>query len=76
MAKDTVTLAKGASGEREVPIGEIEVPNLWHIAMDLNKKQEKVYVLWHGEFTWVLAGDYILECWHLAHDLKRHIEGR
>ena len=71
--KRTVTLKRGAPGEHEVPVDEIQVPDLWHIAQALKKSGEKVYVAVNGEFTWVLAGDYVLDCWHLTHDLVRHI---
>ena len=74
LTKRTVTLKKGAPGEHEVPVEQIQVPDLWHIAQDLKKIGKQVYVLVAGEFTWVSAGDYVLDCWHLAHDLKRHAQ--
>lgn len=54
--------SKGGGGERCTEIRTIEVPDLWHIAMrscDLgNTEDEK----------------RILECWHLAHDMKNALQ--
>lgn len=50
---------KGGTAQKTVPISQIVVPDLWHIAqaeLDLDCRRA------------------ILETWHLAHDLKRHIE--
>jgi glycerate-2-kinase len=73
----TIILSKGGTSQRTAPIEEIHVPDLWNLAQELNREGRKVYTLnaMVGEFQWVLMGDYILECWHLAHDLKRHIQG-
>jgi hypothetical protein len=48
--------SKGGGGERCVEIRNIEVPDLWHIAIHrgLDDADEKM----------------ILEAWHLAHDMK------
>ena len=70
----TFTRAKGGTAEREEPINGIEVPDLWHIAMALNAGSQRVEAFKNGEFVSMLAGDYVLECWHLAHDMKRHIQ--
>jgi hypothetical protein len=48
-----ITRAKGGTAERLVPIDEITIPDLWHLAMGLDKQRR----------------DDVLECWHLAHDL-------
>ena len=69
----TIIRAKGGTGEHVANLEDIQVPDLWHIAQDLKKDGTMVYVLVNGEFTWVLAGDYVLDCWHLTHDLVRHI---
>lgn len=54
-----VTLSKGGTMERTVEVSEIIIPDLWHIALNQESKEAK---------------DAILEVWHIAHDLKRHIE--
>ena len=69
-----ITLNPGAPSEQTIEPGAIQVPDLWHIAQYLKKTGEKVYVLVDGEMKHVLAGDYILEAWHLAHALKRYIQ--
>lgn len=57
----TITRAKGGTGEREVEIATLQVPDLWHVASFLKDK---------GHTDASLA---VLECWHLCHDLLRHI---
>lgn len=54
--------AKGGGGERRTEIKDIEVPDLWHIAMrsmELGNTQDE---------------KQILECWHLAHDMKKALQ--
>lgn len=46
-------------GRTEVDIEEVNIPDLWHIAMALPEHLQKP----------------VLEVWHLAHDLKRNIMG-
>ena len=36
----------------------IEIPDLWHVAMELGGKDTRV-------------GKAVLETWHLAHDMKK-----
>jgi hypothetical protein len=50
--------SKGGGGERCTEIRNIEVPDLWHIAMALSNQ---------GNPT---AEKQVLDCWHLAHDMK------
>lgn len=57
--KKTITRSKGGMAEREVPVSELKVPDLWKIALKYPE----------GEVR-----DAILECWHLAHDLLRHVQ--
>ena len=60
MTTDTlVTLAKGGEGEQTLPISQVEIPDLWHLAMTLPDREQEM----------------VLDCWHKAHALKRHIEG-
>lgn len=51
-----ITLSKGGTKERTVDVEKIQVPDLWHIAMDQDD---------------VNAREQILQTWHLAHDLLR-----
>lgn len=57
----TITLNKGGTAEKQVGIHRIQVPDLWHLAQStrLDPQERKA----------------ILDCWHLAHDLKTHIQG-
>ena len=54
-----ITRAKGGTHERTVDVDDIVIPDMWHIAMA--QKDERVK-------------EAILEIWHLAHDLLRHIK--
>ncbi len=58
-----VTLAKGGTAERTVAASDLNVPDLWNIAAAVDDSVSKK------------AGDMVRECWHLAHDLLRHVRG-
>lgn len=61
MSKNTkVTLSKKGSNERTVEIHTLEIPDLWHLHLWLKGQR--------GD-----ASEMVLNTWHLAHDLKRHI---
>lgn len=63
MAMDTmVILNRGGSAEKYVEAGSLQVPDMWHLAMWLQDKGDKV------------AADQVLACWYLCHDLTRHIQ--
>lgn len=67
MARNTkVTLFKGGTKEKTVKISEVQIPNLWHIAQAI-RENGKVQ---DGPG----CAELILECWHIAGALKRHIE--
>ena len=51
-------MSKGGTEERTVPVNQIAVPDLWHIAMRLEGRDREM----------------VLETWHLAHDLLKHIQ--
>lgn len=54
-----ITLHKGGTKEKTIPLSQLDIPDLWHIAqaeMDLHCRES------------------ILRCWHYAHDLKRTVE--
>lgn len=57
-----ITLNKGGGGEKVIDTRSLQVPDLWHVAMYLADEglQE--------------SSDKVLEAWHLAHDMKRHIQ--
>jgi len=46
----------------EVSAIEIEIPDLWHLAMNLLEEA-------HNK----AASDAVLKCWHAAHHMKTHI---
>lgn len=56
-----VTFHKGGTDEHTLAAREIQIPDLWSLAMDLEDQ---------GDTRRCLA---VLECWYIAHDLKRHI---
>jgi hypothetical protein len=59
-----IALAKGGPKERQAPLAEIKIPDLWHIAMRQGNTKDR---------------ELILEAWHLAHDLLeslKHIESQ
>lgn len=62
MNNTLVTLKQGGTGEKTVPISEVEIPDLWHIARALES-------LGHLQ-----ASEAVLTVWHNCHDLKRHIQ--
>ncbi len=59
--KVEIVRAEGAGGERKVDLAEYRVPDLWHVA-----QRAKATL---GEED----GELILDVWHLAHDLRKHI---
>lgn len=66
MKKKMVTLCRGGLEEKTLSIEEIEIPDLWHIAMAM--KKGKIWLGMERDAEWVL------KTWHFAHDLKRHIQ--
>ena len=67
----TLTRAKGGTGEYEEPINGITVPNLWHLAQAL-----KNGTLTGNKKVLAQFAEDVLECRHLAHDMKRHIQSQ
>lgn len=61
-----IVLCKGGTMERTVEVSKIVIPDLWHIA---HLPELDGYT--QGGKS---AKDLILECWHLAHDLKKALE--
>ena len=56
---EQITLCEGGTGEKEIAVKEIQIPDLWHIASWLkNKGMER-------------EAEMVLEVWGLAHDMKK-----
>jgi len=67
MANETkVTLSKGGSAEKTMPISQISIPDLWHIAEAIRTTGKVA----NGPG----CATMILECWGLAHSFKSHIQ--
>ena len=67
----TFTRSKGGTAEREEIISQIQVPDLWKIAELFQDKANAIYLPTAARKA---AADAILECWHLAHDLRKHFQ--
>ena len=67
----TITLKRGGSGEVEVPVEQIQVPDLWKIAEIFQGKSNTIYM---SKANREAIADAILECWHLAHDMRKHLQ--
>lgn len=63
-----VTLNKGGTAEKVIDLSGHNIPDLWHIADFVEDEAVKL-----GNKALKIQADKIRECWHLAHDLKRHI---
>ncbi len=94
-AEPTFTRSKGGTAEREEIISQIQVPDLWHLAMWLKGLSEHVDTIVEYATTQdrehiealdksiqYLArlkdgesqSDLALETWHLAHDMRKHLQ--
>jgi len=67
-AEPTFTRSKGGTAEREEIISQIQVPDLWHM---ISHVRDGVTLV--PAYRTQIA-DAMLECWHLAHDMKRHLQ--
>ena len=70
-AEPTFTRSKGGTAEREEIISQIQVPDLWKIAEIFQGKSNNMYM---SKANREAVADAILECWHLAHDMKKHLQ--
>ena len=70
-AEPTFTRSKGGTAEREEIISQIQVPDLWKIAEVFQGKSNTMYM---SKANREAVADAILECWHLAHDMKKHLQ--
>jgi len=57
-----ITLNKGGNAEHVIDASALHVPDLWHIAMWLESNDMSG------------SSKKVLDCWHLAHDMKTHIQ--
>jgi hypothetical protein len=62
MKDGMITRALNGEHERQAHINDVQIPDLWHVAMYLRE---------HDLGMWATM---ILETWYLAHDLKKHIQ--
>jgi hypothetical protein len=53
-----ITLSKGGTGEKTIPLNKVQIPDLWHIASRQTSPADK---------------RQILKCWHMTHDLLREL---
>lgn len=60
-----VTLSKGGTKERTLPINQIRIHDLWHMVVEMEQSDDSAIRK---------QGELINEVWLIAHDLKRHIE--
>ncbi len=68
--KDTLTLHPGGTGEKELSINSLAIPDLWHVAQYHRDKAEAPAVEpWHK-----MQEHWILETWHLAHAMKERLQ--
>jgi len=65
----TVTLFKGGTKEKTLPISQVEIPDLWHIAEAIRTNGRI-----GGKAGRERAADMILDCWHICGALKEHIQ--
>ena len=69
-----ITLNPGAPSEITAEPGAISIPDLWHIAQELKATGATIVDFGEdGGFVEKLAGDYVLDCWHLAHAMRRYL---
>ena len=67
---DAIIRSPRGAARCEVPVSEIRVPDLWHVAMFL---QEENPDIGHNHLRGQSASEAILETWHLCHDLLENI---
>lgn len=60
----TITLSKGGMTEHEIEPSKIQIPDLWQIAMLPELDGYRMGM--EGK----TAKEMVLECWHLAHDMR------
>jgi len=75
MTNQTITRAKGGTGEHTVDVNDIQVPDLWHIVRALKdpEKLKSLSSVRNRDLAFE-CGEATIRCWHLCHDLLRHIK--
>ena len=68
----TIVRAPKGEGRTEVPLEDVQVPDMWHLAMWL-KSPSRAQTL--DQMSMEHWGEMVLETWHLAHDLLLNIKG-
>lgn len=79
MSTDTkVTFHKGGTQEKTVEVKDIVIPDLWHIHRRMVGEALKTSLETREgrlEREWLnREAQAVLDCWHLAHGLKDHIQ--
>jgi len=69
----TIIRAPRGTARQEVPIDEVRVPDLWHIAMWLKDNEGDISI--HNHLSGQSYSDAVLECWHLCNDLLLNLRG-
>ncbi len=73
MSIETKVLLEKGTG-KTASAGEIEIPDLWHIAMALKDVAAgRRRMIGVDSVALSSQADAILKCWHTAHALKQHI---
>ena len=75
-AEPTFTRSKGGTAERQEIIAQIQVPDLWKIAEIFQGKPNGINsnTIYMSKANREAVADAILECWHLAHDMRKHLQ--
>ena len=68
LADPTFTRSKGGTAEREELISQIQVPDLWGMISHLKDGGTL------NKVSRTQIADAMFETWHLAHDMKRHLQ--
>lgn len=66
-----ITFSKGGTKERKVKVSDIQIPDLWHIAIYLKEIARRP-----GHSVLAEHADSILEVWHMAHDMKKALQSK
>jgi hypothetical protein len=69
LADPTFTRSKGGTAEREELISQIQLPDLYLLAEEIIRPGNRILKENRERFA-----DMLIETWHLAHDMKRHLQ--
>ena len=65
----TFTRSKGGTAEREELISQIQLPDLYLLAEEIIRPGNRILKENRERFA-----DMLIGTWHLAHDMKRHLQ--